>query len=114
MNYKSSKLSSSGSFSLKNCINDSVYIHNPNPTTLVEFSSVNSNAFDNSVFKISIIPLHGSLFGMEIGITIASDKYHNTIDSFWFAIRPVNPFDFVTVEHVHDTKCIGMVQYSQR
>jgi len=53
---------------------------------------------------------------MEIGITIASDKYHNTIDSFWFAIRPeavVNPFDFVTVEHVHDTKCIGMVQYSQ-
>ena len=25
----------------------------------------------------------------------------------------VNPFDFVTVEHVHDTKCIGMVQYSQ-
>jgi len=53
---------------------------------------------------------------MEIGITIASDKYHNTIDSFWFAIRPeavVNPFDFVTVEHVHDTKCIEMVQYSQ-
>ena len=53
---------------------------------------------------------------MEIGITIASDKYPNTIDSFWFAIRPeavVNPFDFVTVEHVHDTNCIGMVQYSQ-
>src|SRR5215471_7779007 len=53
---------------------------------------------------------------MEIGITIASDKYHNTIDSFWFAIRPeavVNPFDFVTVEYVYDTKCIGMVQYSQ-
>jgi hypothetical protein len=66
--------------------------------------------------QISIIPLHGSLFGMEIGITIVSDKHPNTIDSFWFAIRPeavVNPFDFVTVEHVHDTKCIGMVQYSQ-
>ena len=53
---------------------------------------------------------------MEIGITIASDKYHDTIDNFCFAIRPeavVNPFDFVTVEHIHDTKCIGMVQYSQ-
>jgi hypothetical protein len=35
--------------------------------------------------------------------------------SFWFAIGPetvVNPFDFVTVEHVRDTKRIVMVQYS--
>jgi hypothetical protein len=53
---------------------------------------------------------------MEIGITVASDRHPNTIDSFWFAIghgTVVNPFDFVTVEHLHHTKSIGMVQYSQ-
>ena len=51
---------------------------------------------------------------IEIGRTIASDKYTNTIDSFWFAIKPeivVNPFDFVTVEHMNNyIKTIGMVQ----
>ncbi|MGC2685750.1 MAG: hypothetical protein WA323_28155 [Candidatus Nitrosopolaris sp.] len=53
---------------------------------------------------------------MEIGKTVASDRHPNTIDSFWFAIEHgtvVNPFDFVTVEHLHHTKSIGMVQYSQ-
>ena len=37
----------------------------------------------------------------EIGKTIVSDKYPNTIDSFWFAIKPdiiAKPFDFITVE----------------
>ena len=50
----------------------------------------------------------------EIGITIASDKHLNTIDSFWFALRPgtfVRPFDFVTIEFLNqDTKTIGMIQ----
>jgi len=61
----------------------------------------------------AVIRLMAVFFGMEIGTTIASDKHPNAIDSFWFAIRPVRPFDFVTVEHIHDTKCIGMVQYFQ-
>ncbi len=36
----------------------------------------------------AIVPLMlVSVLDMEIGITIASGKYRNTIDSFWFAIR---------------------------
>lgn len=53
---------------------------------------------------------------MNIGRTIVTNRFANTIDSFWFVIEPnviVNPFDFVTVEHIHDTKSIGMVQYSR-
>ena len=50
----------------------------------------------------------------EIGVTIVSDKHLNTIDSFWFALRPgifVRPFDFVTIEYLkQDTKTIGMIQ----
>ena len=51
---------------------------------------------------------------MQIGKTIASNIFPNTIDSFWFILDPnaiVNPFDFVTVENVSNTKSIGMVQY---
>lgn len=50
----------------------------------------------------------------EIGKTIASDKYSNTIDGFWFSLVPdmtVKPFDFITVEHLqHHNKTIGMIQ----
>jgi uncharacterized protein len=50
----------------------------------------------------------------EIGKTIASDKYSNTIDGFWFSLVPhmtVRPFDFITVEHLqHHNKTIGMIQ----
>ena len=52
----------------------------------------------------------------EIGKTIVSDKYPNTIDSFWFAIKPdiiAKPFDFITVEQfssLHCTKTIGIIQ----
>src|SRR5215831_3424414 len=50
----------------------------------------------------------------EIGITFASDRHTNTIDSFWFALKSgvfVRPFDFVTIEYLrHDTKTIGMIQ----
>src|SRR5437764_7392297 len=53
---------------------------------------------------------------MEIGKTVTSDKFPNTIDSFWFVLEPdsiINPFDFITVEQAHHTKSIGIVQYSQ-
>jgi hypothetical protein len=50
----------------------------------------------------------------EIGKTIASDKYSNTIDGFWFSLVPnmtVKPFDFITVEDLqHHNKTIGMIQ----
>jgi len=50
----------------------------------------------------------------EIGITFASDRHLNTIDSFWFALKPgvfVRPFDFVTIDYLRqDTKTIGIIQ----
>ncbi|MGA9840933.1 MAG: hypothetical protein WBQ25_01315, partial [Nitrososphaeraceae archaeon] len=50
----------------------------------------------------------------EIGTTIASDKHLNTIDSFWFALKPnafVRPFDFVTIDNLKEyTKTIGMIR----
>ena len=49
-----------------------------------------------------------------IGKTIASDKYLNTVDGFWFALVSsditVKAFDFITVEHLHDIRTIGMIQ----
>jgi uncharacterized protein len=49
----------------------------------------------------------------DIGRTLASDKFPNNMDGFWFSIRPdivINPFDFVAVKHIFDTKTIGMVK----
>jgi DNA helicase HerA-like ATPase len=53
---------------------------------------------------------------VDIGRTIASDRFPNTIDSFWFSASPdaiINPFDFVAVRHVHDTRSIGIVKELQ-
>ena len=52
----------------------------------------------------------------DIGKTMVTDKFPITTDSFWFILDPdviVNPFDFVTVENVHDTKTIGIVKELQ-
>jgi hypothetical protein len=52
----------------------------------------------------------------DIGRTMVSDKFPITTDSFWFALSSdviVNPFDFVTVENVHDAKTIGIVKELQ-
>lgn len=49
----------------------------------------------------------------DIGKTLASDKFPNTMDSFWFSINPdiiISPFDFVTVRHIFNTRTIGMVK----
>jgi DNA helicase HerA-like ATPase len=49
----------------------------------------------------------------EIGKTLASDRFPNTMDSFWFSINPdiiISPFDFVTVRHFFNTRTIGMVK----
>src|SRR5919198_4248783 len=54
--------------------------------------------------------------GKDIGKTLASDKFPNTMDSFWFSINPdivINPFDFVTVRHILKTRTIGMVKELQ-
>jgi hypothetical protein len=49
----------------------------------------------------------------DIGKTLASDRFPNTMDSFWFSIHPgivISPFDFVTVRHLFNTRTIGMVK----
>ena len=61
-------------------------------------------------YKI-INPLH-----QEIGNTIASEKFLNTMDGFWFALKPnviINSFDFVTVNNLFDSKTIGIVKELQ-
>jgi DNA helicase HerA-like ATPase len=52
----------------------------------------------------------------DIGKTLASDRFPNTMDSFWFSINPdiiISPFDFVTVGHIFNTRTIGMVKELQ-
>ena len=59
----------------------------------------------------TINPLH-----QEIGKTIASEKFLNTMDGFWFALNPnviINSFDFVTVNNLFDSKTIGIVKELQ-
>lgn len=52
----------------------------------------------------------------DIGKTIASEKFLNTMDGFWFALKPnviINSFDFVTVENLFESKSIGIVKELQ-
>src|SRR5919112_254908 len=52
----------------------------------------------------------------EIGKTIASEKFLNTMDGFWFSLNPnviINSFDFVTVDNLFDSKTIGIVKELQ-
>jgi uncharacterized protein len=49
----------------------------------------------------------------DIGQTLASDRFPNTMDSFWFSINPdiiMNPFDFISVKHIFNTTTIGIVK----
>ena len=48
-----------------------------------------------------------------IGKTIQSDKYQIMMDEFWFSIfdgNIVEPFDFISVENIHNTVTIGIVK----
>ena len=52
----------------------------------------------------------------EIGKTIASEKFLNTMDSFWFSLNPnviINSFDFVTVDNLFDSNTIGIIKELQ-
>lgn len=52
----------------------------------------------------------------EIGTTIASERFPNNMDGFWFAIGPnviINSFDFVTVDNLYNSKTIGIVKELQ-
>jgi uncharacterized protein len=52
----------------------------------------------------------------EIGKTLGADGFISTMDSFWFSISSdivINPFDFVTVGHILNTRTIGIVKELQ-
>ncbi|HZC88176.1 MAG TPA: hypothetical protein VE199_01040 [Nitrososphaera sp.] len=58
------------------------------------------------------IPNHSTKTS-DIGRTLATERFLNSVDGFWFSINSdiiINPFDFVTVEHIFDTKTIGIVK----
>ena len=49
----------------------------------------------------------------DIGRTLASEKYPNNMDGFWFSVNQdivINPFDFVTVHHIFETRTVGIVK----
>ncbi|HEY6537230.1 MAG TPA: hypothetical protein VIY08_15760 [Candidatus Nitrosocosmicus sp.] len=55
--------------------------------------------------------------GANIGKTFISKKFSNTLDSFWIMVNPhvlINPFDFVSVDNLNNTKTIGVVKDLQR
>ena len=52
----------------------------------------------------------------DIGKTIASERFLNTMDGFWFALKPnviINSFDFVTVDNLFNSKSIGIIKELQ-
>ena len=52
-----------------------------------------------------------------LGITFVSENFSNSIDSFWIIVKPeilINPFDFISVENVQNTKTIGIVKELKR
>jgi uncharacterized protein len=52
-----------------------------------------------------------------LGITFVSENFSNSIDSFWIIIKPeilINPFDFISVENIQNTKTIGIVKELKR
>jgi hypothetical protein len=74
----------------------------------------NRNRSSSSVDKSGKFDSH--LSSREIGKTIASDKFPNTIDDFWFMINPniiINPFDFDSLENIYKTNTIGIVKHLQ-
>lgn len=51
-----------------------------------------------------------------IGKTVASEKFPNTMDDFWFVLNEntiINSFDFVTVDNLFESKTIGIIKELQ-
>jgi hypothetical protein len=81
-------------------------------TTGKPFDKSNKGINYNIQSKISLNPPGLT----QVGQTIVSDKFPITMDTFWIAIKSnviVNPFDFVTVKNLHNTRTIGIVKELQ-
>ena len=52
----------------------------------------------------------------QVGKTIISEKFPSTMDGFWFSVNYgtiINPFDFVSVENLYNTRTVGIVKELQ-
>ena len=59
---------------------------------------------------------HGYASISEVGKTIISEKFPSTMDDFWFSVNYgtiINPFDFVSVENLYNTRTVGIVKELQ-
>jgi hypothetical protein len=55
-------------------------------------------------------------YNLEVGKTIISEKFPSTMDGFWFSVNQniiINPFDFVSVENLYNTRTVGIVKELQ-
>ena len=55
-------------------------------------------------------------YNLEVGKTIISEKFPSTMDGFWFSVNQniiINPFDFVSVENMYNTRTVGIVKELQ-
>ena len=85
----------------------SLKYHKDEVSHLIDSKQTNLNAEKTST---------DSIFREDIGKTIASKRFLNNMDGFWFAVRPntiINSFDFVTVDNLHNSKTIGIVKELQ-
>jgi DNA helicase HerA-like ATPase len=76
-----------------------------------------SSSYDNSInYSNSSSQEQRYTTILEVGKTIISEKFPSTMDSFWFSVYQgviINPFDFVSVENLYNTKTVGIVKELQ-
>ena len=77
---------------------------------------ITRNLMKEEISFTAIFSLRNTSHLSDIGKTMVSNKFPITTDSFWFTLDTdviVNPFDFVTVGNVRNTKTIGIVKELQ-
>jgi uncharacterized protein len=76
-----------------------------------------SSSYDNSInYSNSSSQEHRYTTSLEVGKTIISEKFLSTMDGFWFSVYQdviINPFDFVSVENLYNTRTVGIVKELQ-
>ena len=77
----------------------------------------NYDSYQNSIdHNIDINNEHRYTSNSEVGQTIISERFPSTMDGFWFSVNQdiiINPFDFVSVENLYNTRTVGIVKELQ-
>jgi DNA helicase HerA-like ATPase len=78
-----------------------------------------SRSYDDSIYfdnKSNSSHEYGFVSNQEVGKTVISKEFPSTMDGFWFSINQgiiINPFDFVSVENLYNTRTVGIVKELQ-